>query len=75
MGCRMSLKLHFLHSHLDFLPERRAPDGWIQDNPSLREIAKKLQPGRLLPAGPFCHSHDGDGGPLHLAKPVVRSAD
>ncbi|KAI6655687.1 hypothetical protein LOD99_1827 [Oopsacas minuta] len=21
MGCRMSLKLHFLHSHLDFFPE------------------------------------------------------
>ena len=21
MGCRMSLKIHFLHSHLDFLPE------------------------------------------------------
>ena len=21
MGCRMSLKLHFLHSHLDFFPD------------------------------------------------------
>ena len=21
MGCRMSLKMHFLHSHLDFFPE------------------------------------------------------
>jgi len=21
MGCRMSLKVHFLHSHLDFFPE------------------------------------------------------
>ena len=21
MGCRMSLKIHFLHTHLDFFPE------------------------------------------------------
>ena len=33
MGCRMSLKMHFLHSHLDFFPENL---GAVSDEQSER---------------------------------------
>lgn len=58
MGCRMSLKIHFLHSHLNYFPENL---GAVSDeqgerfHQDIKKIEKRYQ-GRWDPAmlGDYC---------------------
>lgn len=58
LGCRMSLKIHFLHSHLDFFPRNL---GAVSDeqgerfHQDLRSMEKRYQ-GKLEPSllGDYC---------------------
>jgi len=40
MGCRMSLKVHFLHLHLDFFPENISEVSNEQDERFLQYISQ-----------------------------------